>query len=118
VAALRLSRNEGRFPQLVDQLFERQAGQGMTLDQVVEAAEAAGVNGPNLRRELTTNATLDPLLQQILAHRDYVVRTVTADGSMSVPKLVIDGRVVAPDPQYGYTADCIDRLITEAAAAE
>jgi protein-disulfide isomerase len=118
VAALRLSREEGRFPQMVEQLFTRQAGRGMTLDQVVEAASAAGVNGPNLRRQLTDNVTLDPLLQQILAHRDYVTGAVTPDRSMSVPKVLINGRVLAPDPQWGYTRECLDRLITEAAAAE
>ena len=114
VAALRLSREEGRYDQMVSELFTRQAGRGMTLDQVVEAATAAGVNGPGIRQQLTNNATLDPLLQQILAHREFVTGAVTADGSMSVPKVVINGRVLAPDPQWGYTSECLDRLITEA----
>jgi len=115
VAALRVSRDEGRFFQMVDQLFERQGARGMTLDQVVEAAAAAGVNGPGLRQKLTNNATLDPLLQSILSHRDFVTSAVSA-GGMSVPKVIINGRVLAPDPQLGYPAECLDRLITEAAA--
>ncbi|HLA63055.1 MAG TPA: vitamin K epoxide reductase family protein [Rhodothermales bacterium] len=117
VAALRLSRAEGRYYDLVNEIFARQAGQGMTLDQVVAASEAAGVNGPNIRRSLTDNLTLDPLLQQIIAHREYVVSAVTPDGAMSVPKVLINGRLVAPDPAVGYTSDCLDRLISEAGGA-
>lgn len=119
VAALRLAAEEGqnRYFSLVDQLFERQGGRGMTLDQVVAAAEAAGVNGPALRTRLTDNLTLDPLLQDIVAHRDYVVGAVTPDGRMSVPRVVINGRPVTPDPTVGYTPECLDRLISEAAGA-
>jgi protein-disulfide isomerase len=116
IAALRLSREEGKYFDLVEEMFARQAGRGMQLDQVVAAAEAAGMNGAELRRKLTDNATLDPLLQNILDHREFVSAAVTLDGAMSVPKVVINGRVLAPDPALGYPAECLDRLIAEAAA--
>ncbi len=116
VAALRIAAEEGapRYFSLVDQLFARQGGQGMTLDQVVEAAAAAGVNGPNVRARLTDNAALQPMIEEMVAHREYVVSAVTADGRMSVPRVVINGRPVLPDPALGYTADCLNTLISEA----
>lgn len=116
VAALYIAAEQGRFFELMDALFERQnpAVWGMTLDQIVAAAEDAGMNGPALRARLEDEAGLQPLLARILSDRVATVEALSTDQGISVPKLLINGNLVS-STMTSYSADCINYFIEEAA---
>lgn len=119
VAALYLAEEQGRFFELMDAFFERQNPVlwGMTLDQVVEAGEAAGMDAADLRARMQDEAGLQPLLARVLADRVAAIEALGNEDGISVPKLLINGRVVASTVE-SYSPDCITYFIEQAAAGE
>jgi uncharacterized membrane protein/protein-disulfide isomerase len=116
VAALYLAEEQGRFFELMEELFARQNPMqwGMTLDQIVEAAEAAGMDGAAVRDRLSSEAAVQPLLTRILADRVAAVEALSDGEGISVPKLMINGDLVAATME-SYSADCLGYFIEQAA---
>jgi protein-disulfide isomerase len=119
VAALYLAEEQGRFFELMGELFARQnpTQWGMTLDQIVEAAEAAGMDGAVVRARLSDEAAMQPLLARILEDRVAAVEALGDGEGISVPKLMIDGRLIASTYE-SYSPDCLSYFIEQAAAGE
>ena len=116
VAALYLAAEQGRFFELMEAMFARQDQMwGMTLDEVVASANDAGMDGEALRARLDDQAGLQPLLANIMDDRVAAIEAVGTEDGVSVPKLIIEGRVVAPTYE-SYSADCISYFIEQAAA--
>ena len=118
VAALYLAQQEGKFWDLVEVLFERQDNTwGMTLDEVLSAAEAAGMDAAALRAQLEDEQRIQPLLAEILADRAVAGEAIAnAEGGVSVPKLAINNRIVSAT-YASYSPDCVNYFIDEAYAA-
>lgn len=116
VAALYIAEEQGRFFEMMDALFERQnpAVWGMTLDQIVAAGEDAGLDGASLRARLEDEGGLQPVIARILADRVATVEALSTEQGISVPKLLINGDLVAPT-MTSYSADCLTYFIEEAA---
>ncbi|MDX1419936.1 MAG: vitamin K epoxide reductase family protein, partial [Rubricoccaceae bacterium] len=108
VAALYIAEEQGRFFEMMDALFERQnpAVWGMTLDQIVAAGEDAGLDGASLRARLEDEGGLQPVIARILADRVATVEALSTEQGISVPKLLINGDLVAPT-MTSYSADCL-----------
>jgi len=119
VAALYIAEEQGKFFELMDELFERQTPTqwGMTLDQIVAAGEAAGMDAAALRARLSDEAGLQPLLARIFEDRVATVEALGTDDGISVPKLLINGNLVAPTYE-SYSPDCLTYFIEQAAAGE
>ena len=118
VVALKLAAREGRFFELVDEMFARQDQTwGMTLPEIVAAAEAVGMDGGALLATLQDEAGLRPLLDEIEAEAQAVQAAFAGpDGGMSVPKLVIEGNVVA-STYASYSPRCLAQFVAEAQPA-
>jgi uncharacterized membrane protein/thiol-disulfide isomerase/thioredoxin len=115
VVALKLAAREGRFFDLVEEMFARQdASWGMTLPELVSTVEAAGMSGAALQATLEDEARLQPLLAEIQSEAQAVQAAFQApDGGMSVPKLAVEGNVVA-STYASYSARCLAQFIAEA----
>lgn len=116
VVALKLAAREGRFFELLDEMFRRQdATWGMTLDELVAAVDAVGMDAAAFRATLEDEAQLQPLLDQIQTEANAVQEAFAMpDGGISVPKLAINGQVVAPT-NASYSPRCLNEFIAEAA---
>ena len=115
VVALRLAEREGKFLALMEAMFQHQdATWGMTLDEVVEAANEAGMDGAGLRTSLEDVDALRPILDQIMIDRVAATDIIAdAQGRTSVPKLFIDGKLV--EATYdSYSQACLTYFINEA----
>ena len=114
--ALKAAQREGKFFQLVAEMFRRQDQTwGMPLPELVSTLNAVGMNGAAFQATLQNPATLQPLLTQVQADAAAVnAAFASRDGGISTPRVAIGNRVVLGT---SFTPDCIARLIGEAAAA-
>ena len=112
VVALKLAEREGKFFELMHAMFERQdATWGMTMPELVETAESVGMDGAALQAMLESPDSIRPLLEQIQASSTAVSEAFAKpDGSFSVPKLAVDGRIVAPT-YASYTTRCLAEFV-------
>lgn len=117
IVLLHMAEEEGTFFEVKEELFRRQNGAwGMSLDEIVATANAAGMNGGVIRGQFQNQTVMDPLIQQV-SERNQVIQAAFTPigGGMSVPKVAINGRVLAASYE-AYNEECISRLIDEAAA--
>ena len=119
VIALKVAEREGRFFELMDEMFARQdAAWGMSLPEIVASVDAAGMDGAAFEALLNDEAQVQPLLERVQAEAQAVQAAFASpDGGMSVPKLVVDGRLVQ-STTASYTPRCLAEFVTEAAATE
>src|SRR5690606_41644654 len=118
VVALQLAGREGKYLDLMEEMFRRQDHTwGMTLDEVVEAANAVGMNGAALRTTLEDQEAIRPIVDQIMIDRVATTSVMTKPGQsgVSVPKLFIEGRLVAPTYE-SYSPECLTYFIEQAYA--
>ncbi len=115
IIALKLSQREGRFFDLMEEMFRRQDNTwGMTLDELVETIDAVGMDGAAFRALVEDQDQLRPLLEQIQTEANAVTEAFARpDGSMSVPKLAVEGRLVAAT-YASYSPRCLAEFIAEA----
>ena len=118
VVALKLAAREGRFFELTEEMFARQDQTwGMTLPEIVSSVEAVGMDGAAFQATLEDEARLRPILDEIEAEAQAVQAAfATPDGGMSVPKLAVEGNVVA-STYASYSARCLAQFIAEARPA-
>lgn len=112
VVALKLAEREGKFFELMHAMFERQdATWGMTLPELVETASSVGMDGAALQRMLENPTEIQPLLEQIQTQSNAVTEAFAKpDGGFSVPKLAVNGRVVAPT-YASYSTRCLAEFV-------
>ena len=106
-----------RYFELKDQMFERlDASWGMELDELRDAANAVGLDGPSMVASLQ-NAADDAAMQGYLAEVQEDAEAVQAalNNQISTPKLIINGRIVAPTAE-AYTERCLNQFIADAGA--
>ena len=117
VVALKVAAREGRFFELVDEMFARQdQSWGMSVPEITAAVEAAGMNGAAFQALLNDEARVQPLLAQVQAEAAAVQAAFAApDGGISVPKLAVDGRLVQSS-YASYSPRCLSEFVAEAAA--
>ena len=117
VIALKVAAREGRFFELVDEMFARQDAQwGMSLPEITAAVNAAGMNGAAFEALLNDEAQVGPLLEQVQAEAEAVQAAFAApDGGISVPKLAVDGRLVQSS-HASYSSRCLGEFVAGAAA--
>ena len=119
VIALKVAAREGRFFELVDEMFARQdATWGMSLPEITAAVNAAGMNGAAFEALVNDEAQVGPLLEQVQAEAQAVQAAFAApDGGISVPKLAVDGRLVQSS-HASYSPRCLAEFIAGAAAED
>ncbi len=119
VVALKVAQREGRFFELMDEMFRRQdASWGMTMPELVETVEAVGMDGPAFQAVLEDPDQLQGFLTEIQAEAAAVTEAFTSQsGRMSVPKLAINGRVVE-STYASYSARCLAEFVAEARSPE
>ena len=122
VVALKLAEEEGTFFELKNEMFRRQdTSWGMTLPELVSTVEAVGMDGAAFEQTIKDQDRLQPILDAIQDDVDAVNAAFAGpDGGLSVPKLAINGRVIAPT-NASYSPRCIQEFIAgnvEAAGAE
>ncbi len=116
VQALRMAAGQGKFFPMLDLMFARQQPQGLTLDQVIEIASEVGIDGPGFRAQLNDQAASQPILADIMSDRLALQGIIgDAEGRVSVPKLIIDNRMIQPTYD-SYSPDCIAYFIDQAQA--
>lgn len=117
VVALKLAQREGRFFELMEEMFRRQdATWGMTLPELVAAVNAVGMDGAAFQALLEDPARLQPVLDQVQADAQAVEAAFAdPDGGLSVPKLAVEGRVVA-STYASYSPRCLGEFIAQAGA--
>lgn len=106
VQALYLAGEEDKFFEMLDLQFENQQRGGLSLDRIVALAEQIGMDGARVRSEIEAQKYVGLIRQQ-----NEIIR---ATGIRSVPKLAIEGRVIASSNE-AFTADCLGSLIDLAA---
>ena len=118
VVALTVAQDEGRFFDLMHEMFRRQdASWGMTQDELVETVTAVGMDGAAFSALLEDEAQLQPILDRIKVQADAVVANFAKeDGGLSVPKLAIGGRVIAPS-YASYSPRCLTDFIARGPAS-
>ncbi len=116
VVALTLAQREGKFFELIDEMMARQdASWGMSLPEIQAAVEAVGMSGTSLAATMQDQMRLQPLLDAVQTQATAVGSAFAGpDGGISVPKLAINGRVVASS-YASYSADCLQQFIDDAA---
>jgi protein-disulfide isomerase len=116
VIALKAAQREGKFGPLVEEMFRRQdQSWGMPLPELVATLDAVGMDGAAFQATLQDTTALQPLLAQVQADADAVgTAFASRDGDIRTPRVAIGNRVVLPT---SFTAECVGRLIGEAAAA-
>lgn len=112
IVALKLAEREGKFFELMHAMFERQdATWGMTLPELVATAESVGMDGAALQSALESPDSIRPLLEQIQETSNAVgAAFAKPDGSFSVPKLAVNGRIVAPT-YASYSTRCLAEFV-------
>ena len=115
IVALKLAQREGKFIELMDEMFRRQDNTwGMTIDELIETVEAVGMDGAAVRTSLEDTAILQPILNQIQLESNQITEAFKdADGTMSTPRLAIDGRQVSGS-FAAYTPRCVNEYIDAA----
>lgn len=118
IIALRLAQEEGKFFELLEAMLARIDGTwGMTLDELIVTANAAGMDGSALRAFFEDEARVQPVIEQVIAESQAVGQAFAArDGSLSVPKIAIEGRVIAAT-RTSYSPACFSEFIDNALAA-
>ncbi len=107
VQALYLAAEEDKFFEMLDLQFLAQQHGGLSLDQVADAARRIGMDPERVRREIEARKYVGLITEE--------KEMIAAAGVRSVPKLVIEGRVLAYTDR-AWTAECIGRLVEQAAA--
>ncbi len=117
IVALKLAEEEGKFFDLMHEMFERQdQSWGMTLPELVATVTAAGMNGADFEALLNDQESLQPILDEVQADADAVnTAFATSEGGISVPKLAINGRVAA-STYAAYSGRCLSEFIANADA--
>ena len=117
VIALKVAQQEGRFFELMQEMFGRQDQTwGMTMEELVASVNAVGMDGAAVEALLADEDRLQPVLAQIQAEADAVnAAFAKPDGGMSVPKLAVNGNVVE-STYASYSERCLNQFIAEAAA--
>jgi protein-disulfide isomerase len=113
--ALTVAQEQGRFFELMEEMFRRQDNTwGMTMPELVAAVDAVGMDGAAFQAMLEDESQLQGYLTRIQAQAEAVGASFsTADGRLSVPKLAVNGRVVAPT-YASYSERCLTEFIAEA----
>jgi hypothetical protein len=119
VIALKLATPEGKFEDLVNEMFRRQDQQwGMSMPELMATVTAVGMNGESMQALFEDDARLQPLLSQVIAEQKLVSDAfATPDGGISVPRVAINGRVVAPTT-VSLSPACFAEFIDNAIAGE
>ncbi|MEM8602183.1 MAG: vitamin K epoxide reductase family protein [Bacteroidota bacterium] len=115
VLALKLAQREGKFFDLMNEMFRRQDQTwGMTMIELVATLDAVGMDGAGFEALLADDDRVQPLLAEVQADADAVNSSfATADGGISVPKLAVNGRIVA-STFASYSERCLARFVSEA----
>ena len=115
VVALKVAQREGRFFELMHAMFERQdATWGMTMPELVETVNSVGMDGAAFQAMLENPSQIQPLLEEVQAQASAVSEAFTnREGGLSVPKLAVNGRVVAPT-YASYSPRCFSEFIATA----
>ena len=118
VAALTLAQREGKYFELIEEMFRRQdSSWGMTMPEIEAAVGAVGMSPALVSGFFADEARMQPLLEGIQAQAASVGRAfATADGGISVPKVAVNGRVLAAT-HASYSPACVQQFIDEAAGA-
>ncbi len=117
VQALRMAAGQGKFFPMLQLMFDRQQPEGLTLDQVVEVAAAVGMDGPTFREQIQDQGASQPLLADIMSDRLALADIIgDAEGRVSVPKLMVDGRMIQPT-YASYSPTCLTYFIDQAYSA-
>jgi protein-disulfide isomerase len=115
IQALYLANEEGKFFEMLEQQFQqqqaiaalrRQGREDDILNGLVRMAEQIGMDGPAFRSELEARKYVGLIEENR--------RLVSESGVRSVPRLVIEGRVMASTNE-AWTLDCIGQLADIAA---
>ncbi len=116
VQALYLAGEEGKFFEMLDRQFEnqqilaalrRQSPDGAeVMRSIAQMAEEIGLDGEHVREEIAARKYVGLIQQQN--------EIISGIGIHSVPKIIIEGRVVASTPQ-AFTTECLGGLIDLAA---
>jgi|GEM_PF-901274 len=116
VVALTLAQREGKYFEMIDEMLRRQDGTwGMSLPELQATVDAVGMSGTTFAATMQDQMRVQPLLDAIQAQADAVGNAFAApDGGISVPKLAINGRVVASS-YASYSPACIQQFIDDAA---
>ncbi|MFN3595665.1 MAG: vitamin K epoxide reductase family protein [Rubricoccaceae bacterium] len=119
IIALRLAQEEGKFFELLEAMLARIDNTwGMTLDELIVTANAAGMDGAALRAFFEDEARVQPVIEQVIAESEAVGQAfATRDGALSVPKIAIEGRVIAAT-RTSYSPACFSEFIDNARAAQ
>ena len=117
VVALTLAQREGKYLELIDEMFRRQDQTwGMSMLELEQAVEAVGMNPATVRGTLEDQAQLQPILEGIQSGSQAVAAAFALpDGGISVPKVAINGRVLAPTYE-SYSAPCFEEFVANAEA--
>lgn len=115
IQALYLAAEQGKFFEMLDQQFEhqqtiaalrRQGREEDILNGLVQFAEEIGMDGEALRREIAARKYIGLIEENR--------RIISESGINSVPRLVIEGRVMA-STNAAWTPGCIGQLVEIAA---
>ncbi|MEL6614729.1 MAG: vitamin K epoxide reductase family protein [Bacteroidota bacterium] len=110
--------SEQAFFNLQEEMFRRQNSTwGMTLDEIREAANAVDLDGPSLVATLQNEEQAEPVLARVRSNSEAVQAALARPGNpgISVPKIIIGGRVVAPTNE-SYSERCLNQFIADANA--
>ena len=117
VQALRMATGQGKFFPMLNLMFARQQPNGLTLDQVIEIAAEVGMDGPTFRDQIEDRGATQPILADIMADRLALAEIISdEEGRVSVPKLIVDGRMIQPT-YASYTTTCLEYFVNQAYAA-
>ena len=119
IIALKLAEDEGKFFDLMHEMFERQdQSWGMTLPELVATVTAVGMDGAAFEALLSDQERLQPILDQVQQDANAVNTAFASDdGGISVPKLAVNGRVVS-STYASYSGRCLSEFIAGAPVAE
>ncbi len=105
--ALYLAAEQGQFSEMLDLQFDNQRpGVGLSRNQLVDAARRMGLDAETMGQELDSRKYVGLIREEN--------QIISQSGIRSVPRLVIEGRVLANTPTT-WTAGCISRLVEHAA---
>jgi protein-disulfide isomerase len=102
VAALLDAARAGAFSEMLDQQFERQQRGGLSMDQLKQIAQDAGMDLDTMERRVASGVYTSLMEQNMQQAR--------AVGLTGVPAVLINGRVVAGSSR---TYECLGALINE-----
>ena len=116
VIALNLAQREGKYQQLVAEMFRRQDKHVGYVAAGARHDAQRGRHGrprPSRRRSRTTPSS-KPLLTEVQNNATAVGDAFKSrDGGISTPRVAIGNRVILGTPQ-AYTSDCFKELIAQA----